>query len=311
MKVYFNIPEIKEKTTIAIGTFDGLHLGHKAVLNKAKTIASEMNHSFVAFTFLDHPAIVTGRKKVPLLLTTSEEKISLLEQFQIDYCIIPNFDKALSLLTPEEFVTQVLVDKLKARNICVGFNFFFGHKAAGNGETLKQLSSKNGYRAEIVAPVLFESQPVNSSLIRKLLTEGKIERANSLLGYSYFLKGVVIRGKGIGRSVLGVPTANVSVSSRKLLPKDGVYACEVIVRENKYFGVVNIGIRPTFNNGAQSIEVHILNFSDDIYDESLELNFKTYLREEKKFADTGQLKQQILTDIDACIEIFNAKININ
>ena len=311
MKVYFNIPEIKEKTTIAIGTFDGLHLGHRTVLQRAKVLATEMNYSFVVFTFLDHPAIITGSKKVPLLLTTSEEKISILEHFQIDYCIIPHFDKELSLLTPEEFVRQVLVNRLKAQNICVGFNFFFGHKAVGNGETLKQLSKKFGYQAEIVEPVLYEGQPVSSSVIRKLLTEGEIEKANSLLGYSYFLKGVVIKGKGIGRSVLGIPTANVSVSSRKLLPKNGVYACEVTVRNNKHIGVVNIGTRPTFDNGAQSIEVHILYFSDDIYDESLELNFKTFLREEKKFAGIDQLKQQILTDIDACIEIFNAKININ
>jgi riboflavin kinase/FMN adenylyltransferase len=308
MKVYFNIPEIKEKTTVAIGTFDGLHLGHKTVLRRAQLIADQKGHSFVVFTFLDHPAIVTGSKKVPLLLTTSEEKISLLEHFQIDYCIIPNFDRELSLLTPEEFIEKVLMEKLKAQNICVGFNFFFGHKAAGNGETLKQLSTKYGYQAEIVEPVMYDGQTVNSSVIRKLLSDGEIEKAEHLLGYPYFLKGVVVKGKGIGRSVLGIPTANVAVSPRKLLPKNGVYSCEVKVRDEKHIGVVNLGTRPTFDNGTQSIEVHILNFSDDIYEESLELNFKTFLREERKFDGIEQLKQQILADIEQCKTIFSSKI---
>jgi riboflavin kinase/FMN adenylyltransferase len=307
MKVYFNVPELQEKTTVAIGTFDGLHIGHKAVLQCARAGAAEKNNRFVVFTFLDHPAIVTGSKKVPLLLTTSEEKISLLEQFQIEYCIIPGFDRELSLLSPEEFIRQVLVDKLKAENICIGFNFFFGFKAAGDGETLKQLSTKYGYQAQIVEPVLYGGQPVSSSVIRKLLEDGEIEKANTLLGYPYFLKGVVIKGKGIGRSVLGIPTANVSVSSRKLLPKNGVYACEVTIRGSRYTGVVNIGTRPTFDNGAQSIEVHILGFADDIYDESLDLNFRTYLREEKKFDGIEELKQQILTDIDKCTRIFSVK----
>ncbi len=310
MKVYFEIPELREKTAVAIGTFDGVHLGHQSVLHCARQNAINKNYNFVVFTFLDHPAIVTGSKKVPQLLTTSEEKIALLEKYNIDYCIIPPFSKEFSLLTPEAFIKTILVEKLKAKDICIGFNFFFGHKAAGSGVTLNQLSNKYNYESEIVAPVMFENNPVSSSLIRKLLSTGDIEKANQMLGYEYYLKGSVIKGKGIGRSVLGIPTANLLVNERKLLPGNGVYSCEVKLRGKKYLGVLNIGNRPTFDNGAKSVEVHILDFADDIYDEILELNFKSFLRKEKKFSDIEQLKKQILSDIDNCSALFSAKINI-
>lgn len=306
MKVFNEIPELSSESTVAIGTFDGVHFGHRAVLESAGRIAARNKQLSVVFTFVDHPAIITGSKKVPQLLSTSEEKIRLLEAFGLDYCIIIPFTIRLSKMSPEEFVEEILVKKLKARNICVGFNFFFGFKAQGNGETLKQLSDKYGYKAEIIEPAVMDNLTVSSSLIRKELSEAEIPKANHLLGYRYNISGEVIRGRGIGGKVLGIPTANLKVSDRKLLPKDGVYSCIVEVQAKKHKGIVNIGNRPTFDNGAKSIEVHILDFEKDIYNEIIELSIVKFVRDEKKFNGIDELKEQILKDISYTYEVFSS-----
>lgn len=298
MKVFFEIPELTESTTIAIGTFDGVHLGHCEVLAKAKKCAKEHNQKLLVFTFLDHPAIVTGSKLVPQLLNTSEEKINNLKKLDIDYCIIPTFSKGLSHLYPEEFIKEILVNKLKAKNICVGFNFFFGYKAEGDGTLIKKLSSKYKYHAEIVSPLTLNNKPVSSSVIRDFIINGEIEKANELLGYHYSIQGIVIKGQGLGTTVLNIPTANLEVNGRKLIPKKSVYSCDVKVRNKEYKGIVNIGNRPTFDNGMQSIEVHILDFLDYIYDEQIEIAIKTRIRDEKKFSGVNELKEQILLDIE-------------
>lgn len=298
MKIFFEIPELEENTTIAIGTFDGVHLGHCEVLGKAKKIAKENNQKLLVFTFLDHPSIVTGSKLVPQLLNTSEEKINNLKKLDIDYCIIPTFSKGLSHLYPEEFIKEILVNKLKAKNICVGFNFFFGYKAEGDGNLIKKLSSKYKYHAEIIPPLKLRDNPVSSSVIRNFIINGEIEKANELLGYHYSIQGIVIKGQGLGTTVLNIPTANLEVNGRKLIPKKSVYSCDVKVRNKEYKGIVNIGNRPTFDNGMQSIEVHILDFSDYIYDEQIEIAIKTKIRDEKKFSGVAELKAQILLDIE-------------
>lgn len=304
MKIFFDIPEIEEDTTIAIGTFDGVHKGHLRIINKAIEIAKENKQKLLVFSFLDHPAIVTGSKLVPLLINTSEEKINNLKKYDIDYCVMTTFTKGLSMLYPEEFIKEILIQKLKAKNICVGFNFFFGYKAEGDGKLIKELSSKYNYNAYIEEPLTIDGETVSSSTIRDLLNEGNIEKVNFLLGYEYFIKGNVIKGKGLGKSVLGIPTANLAVNGRKLIPKKSVYSCKVKVRNKEYNGLVNIGNRPTFDNGLQSIEVHILNFDDDIYEEQIEISLKTRIRDEKKFNGVEELKAQILLDIEKCKDVF-------
>lgn len=305
MKVFFEIPYLEENTTIAIGTFDGVHSGHQEILKRAKEIATKNNQKLVVFTFIDHPSIVTGSKLVPHLLTTSEEKISLLNHtFEPDYCIMPSFTKGFSMLTPEEFIDEILVKKLKAKNICVGFNFFFGYKAEGNNETLLNLSSKYNYHAEIVPPFVYEKQTVSSSIIRELIATENLSKANNMLGYNYKLRGNIVKGKGIGKSVLGIPTANIAVNGRKLVPSNGVYACDVKIRDKNLKGIVNIGNRPTFDNGTKSIEVHIFDFEDNIYDEQMEICLVMHLRGEKKFNGPEALKAQILSDIEEVKTFF-------
>lgn len=298
METFFDIPNFEEPVTVAIGTFDGVHLGHRVVLQTACKMAKEDNTPTVIFTFKDHPAIITGSKDVPQLLTLADEKISLLEKLNPDKCIIIEFTKELSLLSPEEFIKNILIDKLKAKNICVGFNFYFGYKAKGNGQTLIDLSDKYGYKANVVEQVRFRDETVSSSVIREQIKNGDIERADKLLGYKYHISGKVVKGRGAGKAVLGIPTANMDVNPRKLIPVNGVYSCNVYVRNEVKKGIVNIGNRPTFDNGLKTIETHIINFDDDIYGEIIEIELKSFIRSEKKFNGIEELKVQILTDIE-------------
>jgi riboflavin kinase/FMN adenylyltransferase len=298
MEVFFEIPDFSDNTTIAIGTFDGVHSGHKVVLETASKMAKESNTPMVIFTFKDHPAIITGSKEVPQLITLSDEKINLLKNSNPDKCIIIDFTKELSLLSPEQFIQEILINKLKAKNICIGFNFFFGHKAAGNGQTLISLSEKYNYKANVVEPVKIDDETISSSVIRQLVNNGEIEKANKLLGYKYQISGKVVRGRGVGRSVLGIPTANMDIDPRKLIPENGVYACDVYVKNEIKKGIVNIGNRPTFDNGLKTVETHIIDFDEDIYDEIIRIELKTFIRREKKFNGIEELKAEILANIE-------------
>ncbi|GIW21724.1 MAG: riboflavin biosynthesis protein [Candidatus Sericytochromatia bacterium] len=301
MRIFNEIPNLDKNTTIAIGTFDGVHYGHRQVLSKAKQVAKENNQEFVIFTFTDHPAIVTGSKEVPKLITVYEEKLELLKSFDADICIIYQFDKKFSNLSPEDFIENILIEKLKAKNICVGFNFFFGYQASGNIYTLKNLQNKYNYNSYIIEQFKIDNTIVSSSEIRKLILDGNFEKANKLLGYEYSISGRVIKGKGIGKSVLGIPTANLDVNQRKILPKNGVYSCFVKINNDIFKGVMNIGNRPTLDNGNKSIEVHIINFDKNIYDHYITITFKSFIRDEKKFNSLEELKEQILKDIESII----------
>lgn len=298
METFFDIPDFDQPVTVAIGTFDGVHLGHRVVLQTASHMAKQDDTPMVVFTFKDHPAIITGSKDVPQLLTLSDEKIALLENLNPDKCIIIDFTKELSVLSPEEFIKDILIDKLKAKNICVGFNFYFGHKAKGNGQTLIDFSDKYGYKAKVVEQVRFKDETVSSSVIREQIKNGDIERADKLLDYKYHISGKVVKGRGVGKSVLGIPTANMDVNPRKLIPVNGVYSCNVYVQDEIKKGIVNIGNRPTFDNGLKTVETHIIDFDKDIYDEIITIELKTFIRSEKKFNGIDELKIQILADIE-------------
>lgn len=298
MEVFNNIPQLGENTTIAIGTFDGVHKGHRIVLENAHLMAEETKTPMIVFTFKDHPAIITGSKKVPKLITLSNEKIKLLEFSKPDYCLMIDFTKELSLLSPEEFISEILVKKLRAKNICIGFNFYFGHKASGNGQTLIDLSEKYDYKAKVIEPIKIDNETISSSVIRNLIDNGEIEKSNKILGYKYFITGQIIKGRSIGKSVLGIPTANMLIDERKLIPENGVYACDVFVLNEVKKGIVNIGNRPTFDNGSKSVEVHIIDFDADIYNEYITIELKSFIRREQKFDGINKLKTQILIDIE-------------
>jgi riboflavin kinase/FMN adenylyltransferase len=301
MKIFNEIPFLEKESTVAIGTFDGVHCGHKKVLEEAKKIAKKNNQNYIIFTFIDHPAIVTGSKDVPKLINTYEEKIELLRVFEPDICIIYQFEKKFSKLYPEEFIRDILVNQLKTKNICVGFNFFFGYKASGDTKTLKDLEKKYNYNVSIIDRYKIDDSIVSSSEIRKLIIEGNFEKANKLLGYNYSISGRVIKGKGIGKAILKIPTANLDINQRKILPKNGVYSCSVNINDETFKGIMNIGNRPTVDNGNKSIEVHIINFDKNIYDHYIKVTFGSFIRDEKKFNSLEELKEQILKDIELII----------
>jgi len=214
-------------------------------------------------------------------------------------------------MTPQQFVEEILIKKLNVKNICSGSNFYFGHNASGNTDTLKSLGKKYNFNVEVVPSVLFENNLVSSTLIRNLLQKGDVETANKLLGYQYHLKGTVIRGKGIGKSLLNIPTANLQISPRKLLPRNGVYACSIYLKDKKYLAVMNIGLRPTFNDdNNKTIEIHILDFSQDIYDEVLNVNIEKYIREEQFFDNIHHLKEQIVKDIKYVSDLFKVRTTL-
>jgi len=304
MELNFDILASKQQSVIAIGTFDGVHTGHQFILNTAKKTALEKGLPFFVLTFSDHPALITKAKEVPQLLTIFDEKMDLLHKFGVDNCIIMPFSSKFASLTYQEFTQKNLVDLLKVKHIFVGYNFHFGYKAQGNGESLKSLGEKMNFDTHIISPIQKEGFIISSSLIRSLIQNSKISLANKLLGYDYSLKGKVIEGQKIAAKGLGFPTANLKVNERKLLPANGVYSCKVKVDNKVYSGVMNIGFRPTFNQTILSLEVHILNFNKDIYDKTIEVQFIDYLREERKFENIDALKRQIETDVYKAVSTF-------
>lgn len=308
MKIYFDIPEIKTKSTVAIGTFDGVHLGHQEVLKYARNLSKKSHNSSIVFTFNDHPATSLKNKRPPFLLTTVTEKISLLEKQSLDICIIIPFTEGIAQLSPIEFIESILINRLNASDICVGYDFHFGKKAMGSGETLKEFENKYGYKTHIIEPVKYNNEIVSSSKIRNLLIDGKINLANTLLTRNYSLKGRVITGQGIAKKILGFPTANIQVDDRKLIPALGVYTCYVNISNKYYKGVVNIGNRPTFGHSELSIEVFILDFNKNIYDQVIEIELNSFLRPEKKFSDITELKSQINKDIKKTQQILATKV---
>ncbi len=298
MKIYslkdFPLPF---ETAITIGAFDGIHLGHKALLKETLNIAQNFNLVPLVVTFDPHPRKVIQPHLSFKLLTTFEEKLELIEKEGFENLAIIPFTRSLSELSPDLFVEKYLVDFLKARYVIVGFNFRFGKNRSGNTELLKKLGEKYQFQVKEIPPVIIEEIKVSSSYIRKLIAQGEVEKAALFLGRPYFLTGRVIKGKGRGK-ILGFPTANLSIPEDKLVPARGVYAVWVYFFDQKYKGALNIGINPTFEENNFSIEVHLLNFnsSKDLYGESLRIEFIKYIRPEKKFTSIEELKNQISKD---------------
>ncbi len=305
MKIYSlsDLP-LPFSTVVAIGAFDGLHLGHLRLLEETKKLGEELFASPVILTFSPHPREVL-RPQVPFYyLTLLDEKIETLSAFNFPYMVILPFTRSLAELTPDIFVEQYLVDYLKVKAVVVGYNFRFGRGRSGNAEFLLKMGEKYNFMVRIVEPVEIDGIRVSSSLIRELLLKGEVERANRLLGRPYSLKGRVILGKGRGR-ILGFPTANLEIPGKKLIPKEGVYAVWVSIDNKKFKGALNIGKNPTFEDKKLSIEVHILDFSEDLYNKIIKVDLIKYIRGEQKFPSVEQLVEQIKKDCQIVKEILS------
>ena len=291
---------MKNSYAVTIGFFDGVHRGHRFLLQQLEELAAENGLSPIAVTFDCHPRTVVQPDFVPSLLTTQEEKLSLLSKtFKGEVVVLP-FTKELSELTAKEFMQSVLREKLNAKLLLMGYNHRFGH-GGGTQEEYEVWGRETGI--EVCLAEALDGEKVSSSRIRNLIVLGEIEKANEMLGYPYFLTGKVIEGKHIGRQ-MGFPTANLSVPEQKLLPACGVYAVWVTLPDHtKRGGMLCIGHRPTIeSNGEISVEVHIFDFDDNLYGTTISIDFIGKLREERHFDSLEELKQQLSIDASAARE---------
>ena len=291
---------MKNSCAVTIGFFDGVHRGHRFLLQQLEELAAENGLSPIAVTFDCHPRTVVQPDFVPSLLTTQEEKLNLLSKtFKGEVVVLP-FTKELSELTAKEFMQSVLREKLNAKLLLMGYNHRFGH-GGGTQEEYEVWGRETGI--EVCLAEALDGEKVSSSRIRNLIVLGEIEKANEMLGYPYFLTGKVIEGKHIGRQ-MGFPTANLSVPEQKLLPACGVYAVWVTLPDHtKRGGMLCIGHRPTIeSNGEISVEVHIFDFDDNLYGTTISIDFIGKLREERHFDSLEELKQQLSIDASAARE---------
>jgi len=288
-----------QNPVLTVGTFDGVHLGHRKIIARLHDLAKAINGESVIFTFDPHPRKIVAPAETNLrLLTTLDEKIELFEQSGIDHLIIYPFTPEFAQLTYEEFVEQILVGQIHTQSLVVGYDHKFGKGRLGDFEFLKNCADRLGFQIEKLDVLLMNESNISSTKIREAIQIGDFDTANAYLGYPFALQGTVIEGQKLGR-LIQFPTANIETSDPdKIIPGYGVYAVQAKVQNKTYQGMLNIGSRPTVNNNAdhRSIEVHLLDFDSDIYDEHLELIFFRKLREERKFDSLDALKEQLAKD---------------
>lgn len=308
MQIHYGLEDFEAKRpVVTIGTFDGVHLGHREVIAELKRISRETGGESVVFSFFPHPRmVVTPDEDTIRLLTTKEEKSELLEGLHLDHLVIYPFTPAFAALSYGDFVKDILVGKMHIHKLVTGYDHKFGHDRKGDFQALSQLGGQYGFEVEQLNPLLVENVAVSSTKIRQALEAGDMRKANHFLGYTYLLKGKVIEGRRLGRE-LGFPTANILPDDRhKLVPTDGVYAVYVSVGGLQYKGMLNVGTRPTVNTNAdhRSIEVHIFDFSQDIYDRDISVSFVERIRDEVKFENLAKLKEQLVNDKFSALRIF-------
>lgn len=291
-------------TVAAIGFFDGLHIGHQTVIEKAVQIAKESDRESAVISFTPHPLTVLSNEEVEVeYVTTLQEKISLLEKMNVDRFYLITFDERLSRLKPDQFLDQ-FIHGLHITHLVCGFDFTFGHKGAGNSENIKQFSTKL-LEVTVVEAVALDDVKISTTRIRKLIKNGEVAETKRLLGRYYTTTGTVIEGDSRGHT-LGFPTANLAISPDKLLPKQGVYAVCVHWRDKLYYGMTNIGVKPTFakDENTLSVEVHILDFNETIYGEQLTLEWVEHIRPEKKFSGVEEIVVQLQRDEQKVRKLF-------
>ena len=307
MKVYRSIDQFPAdiKTVITIGTFDGLHKGHQYILKRLNEIAQKESAESVLLTFFPHPRHVLFPEDQSLkLLNTIDEKIKELEKSGVQHLIIHEFTKQFSRLKSINFIRDTLVNKLNMKHMVVGYDHHFGRNREGSFDELNELSQLYNFELEEIPAQEAEDVTVSSTKIRKALLAGEVQKANALLGYDYMFSGKVIKGNQLGRKI-GYPTANVKAHNNwKLIPADGVYAVKVRVNNKGYFGMLNIGVKPTIDINKHQIEVHIFNFSKQIYDQDISVEMIKRIRDEKQFDDLKALGDQLKRDEHKCKKLF-------
>ncbi|MGB9594923.1 MAG: bifunctional riboflavin kinase/FAD synthetase [Candidatus Poribacteria bacterium] len=295
------IEENQKGVAISFGVFDGVHIGHQALIRRLLDRAKKFGIESVILTFDPHPALAT-KGQAPPSITTIEKKIELLKSYGIDRVIVKDFNKQFSQLLPEEFVRNILIGKLHAKNIVVGYDCAFGKDRTGDKWLLKELGNKYGILVDIVEPLELDGEVVSSTRLRNAIQQGNLETANKLLGRFYSISGIVVPGKGIGHKI-GHATANIQTKN-EVLPPSGVYAVKAVLANQTYDGVLNMGLQPTIGDGQFRIEVHLIDFKGTIYGSEIEILFIKGIREERKFATQRELIEQIEKDEIVAKEIL-------
>ena len=298
LKLFHSINDFHstKKTILTLGTFDGVHIGHKKILERITQNTENGKYESLVLTFFPHPRMVLQEKSEIKLLNTIAEKTKLLEATGIENLIIHPFDESFSRLTAEEFVHSILVDQFHIQKIIIGHDHRFGRNRTANIDNLIAYGAEYGFEVEQISAQEIQDVSVSSTKIRKALTEGKMDLANEYLGYDYFLSGKIVKGKQLGRTI-GFPTANIEIEEDyKLIPKTGVYAVKALIDQKEIFGMMNIGFNPTVNGQKQTIEVNLFDFDADIYDKEIEVSLLHFLREEQKFGSIDLLKEQLNQD---------------
>lgn len=299
-------------SAVALGTFDGVHLGHQRILSEARALAAELSCTPIAFTFDRHPLATLAPERAPFMLTPLEERVKAILACGIGHVVVVRFEVAFAALTPQEFLKRIVHRALGARGVVAGYNFRFGRGAAGGSRELAAGAQAYGYTLRIVPPVEVGGQPVSSTRVRAAVREGDIDAANALLGRPFALWGTVVHGDARGRT-LGYPTANVDVFPGALWPGDGVYLSEVVLAAGKggsgggervLPALAVVSDRPSFATGKRTLECFLLDFSGDLYGRAIEVRFRARLRGIVRFASAEELVAQIRKDVEAARAYF-------
>jgi riboflavin kinase / FMN adenylyltransferase len=286
-------------TVATVGTFDGVHRGHWAVLQEIRRRAESAGRRSVLVTFDPHPLRIVRPDHAPPLLTTPVEKKEILAESGLDYAVFIGFTEKLSLYEPRHFVEEILVGRLGVEELVIGYDHGFGRDRSGDADTLREIGRELGFSVDVVPPILTGEGPVSSSRIRRAVQGGRLHEASECLGRPYSCRGIVVRGDGRGKG-LGFPTANLTVpNAGKLIPPAGVYAVRGVLRRGTFKGALHLGPRPTFRGSPPTIELHLLDFDGDLYGEEVRVDFIEYLREVRPFRTVAALVDQMREDVEA------------
>jgi len=308
VKIYQGIEQFQklEKAAVTTGTFDGVHIGHRTILNRLNEVARKMKGESVLLTFYPHPRMVLQNGNDIKLLNTIDEKIQLLDEAGVDHLIVHPFTKKFSRTSSLAFVRDILVNQIGTKKLVIGYDHHFGRNREGSFEHLKEYGPVYGFEVEEIPAQEIDDVNVSSTKIRKALVEGEMKTANAYLGHPYQLTGRVVHGNKVGRK-LGFPTANVQIEKEyKLIPAEGIYAVKVLIADTTYNGMLNIGRRPTVDikDAPLSIEVNIFEFDDTIYGREIQLDLIERIRDEKKFENTDELIAEMQKDKVRCERIL-------
>lgn len=293
------LPADGRGAVVTVGTFDGVHRGHRAVLEEIRARAAHTDRRAVLLTFHPHPLQIVRPQAAPPVLTTPVEKKEILAETGLEYAVFLRFTPALSRYTPRRFVEEILLGRLGVQELVIGHDHGFGRGRSGDADMLAQIGQELGFDVDVVSPVTIGDHPVSSSQIRDAISKGRLDDAREGLGRPYSLRGFVVRGDRRGRE-LGFPTANLSVgASDKLIPPSGIYAVRGTLREGTFGGALHLGPRPTFQGSPPSIELHLLDFSRDVYGEEIRVDFIEFLRPIRAFESPRALIRQMGMDVDA------------